>query len=102
MVSLTDYPDLGEKAYQFIRDQILGGALAPGARLLVVDLAKRLGVSRTPVKDALNRLSAEGLALRIPRKGYLVLAIQAREVAELMEARLVVEMGAAERGIDLV
>lgn len=98
-LSLTDYPDLSEKTYLVIRDQIVTGILSPGSQLLVVDLAKRLGVSRTPVKDALNRLAAEGLVQHLRRKGYLVPRLSAGDVADLVDARAVVEIGAAERAI---
>lgn len=100
-ISLLGYPDLTEKTYEVLKDQIVRGHLAPGERLLVVEQAQRLGVSRTPVKDALNRLSAEGLVVRLPRKGFLVSSLDPRDVAELMDARLMVELAAAERGIGL-
>lgn len=102
MVSLANYPDLGEKTYEVIRNQIIKGELRPGGRLLVVELAQSLGVSRTPVKDALNRLAAEGLLQRLKRKGFLVSLLDSRDVAELMDVRLMVELAAAERGIDMV
>ncbi|MGI5835528.1 MAG: GntR family transcriptional regulator [Chloroflexota bacterium] len=101
-ISLLRYPDLTEKTYEVIKDQIVRSQLLPGERLLVVDLAQRLGISRTPVKDALNRLAAEGLVVRVPRKGFLVSNLDCKEVAELMDARIMVELAAAERGINLV
>jgi len=101
-ISLLGYPDLTEKSYEVLKDQIIRGKLLPGERLLVVEQAHRLGISRTPVKDALNRLSAEGLVTRVPRKGYIVSNLDHQDVADLMEARLLVELGAAERAIDLV
>jgi len=101
-ISLLDYPDLTQKSYEVLKDQIVRSQLVPGERLLVVDLAQRLGISRTPVKDALNRLAAEGLVIRVPRKGFLVSNLDRSDVAELMDARMMVELAAAERGINLV
>ncbi len=101
-VSLLGYPDLSEKTYEVVKDQIIRGQLPPSSRLLVVEQAQRLGVSRTPVKDALNRLSAEGLVVRIPRKGYLVSPLDRQDVAEWMDARLMMELGAAERALERV
>lgn len=100
-ISLLGYPDLTEKSYEVLKNQIVRSKLIPGERLLVVELAQRLGISRTPVKDALNRLAAEGLVVRLPRKGFLVSYLDHRDVAELMDARIMVESAAAERGIDL-
>ncbi|GEM_PF-1019515 len=99
-ISLLGYPDLTEKTYLVLRDQIVTGQLHPGLKLLVVEQAQRLGVSRTPVKDALNRLSAEGLVARLPRKGYLVSPLDFDDVADLMDARLMVELATAERAIE--
>lgn len=101
-VSLLGYPDLTEKTYEVLKDQIVRSQLLPGERLLVVEQAQKLGVSRTPVKDALNRLAAEGLVVRLPRKGFLVSYLDFQDVAELMDARIMVELAAAERGIDLI
>ena len=100
--SLIGYPDLGQKVYQIIRDQILTGQLAPGSPLLTVELAENLGVSRTPVKDALNRLSAEGLIEDVPRKGYFAARLDVADVVDMLEARLMIETVAVERGIGLV
>ena len=101
-ISLTNYPDLGEKVYQILRDQILTGQLAPGSPLLVIELAEKLGVSRTPVKDALNRLSAEGLVEDIPRKGYFAAKIDVADIIDMFDARLMIETAAVERGITLL
>lgn len=102
VLSLSNYPDLSEKVYEVIKEQILAAHLAPGTVLHVVELARRLGVSRTPVSDALNRLSAEGFVEDLPRKGYAVSRLEARDFVQLLDARLILELGAVERGIGLV
>lgn len=99
---LSHYPDLADRTYQIVRDEILTNRLPPGSRLVIVELAQRLGVSRTPVKDALSRLAAEGLVEDVPRKGYYVTRLDAQDIVDLIDARLIVELAAVERGIHQV
>ena len=101
-VSLVNHLGLSEKVYQVLKEQILTARLTPGQPLSIVDLAGQLGVSRTPVKDALSRLSVEGLVEELPRRGYVVARLNAQEVAELLDVRLILELAAAERGIVVV
>lgn len=99
---LINYPDLGEKVYEALRDQIVTCELAPGSPLTVVELARQFGVSLTPVRDALNRLAAEGLVEDVARKGYFVARLDPEEIADLLDARRLIELAAVEQGIDLV
>lgn len=94
---LSIYPDLGDRVYHLIREQILAGKMPPGSLLLGVELAREIGVSRTPVADALNVLAAEGLVQLVPRKGYFVASFDAQDYLDLMEARLAIELAAVER-----
>ncbi len=96
---LSQYPDLGDRVYYLLREQILTAKLPPGSLLLGVELARDLGVSRTPVADALNLLASEGLVEVVPRKGYFVTTLDIQAYLDLMDARLAIEMAAAERGI---
>ena len=64
--------DLGLEAYGRIRGAIREGTLTPGLRLTETDLAARFGVSRTPVRQAIARLEAEGLLTHEPRRGLIV------------------------------
>ena len=98
-MSLVGYPDLSEKAYEILRNQILTALLAPGSPLVVAGLAYQLGVSRTPVKNALNRLVAEGLVENLPRKGYFVASLDAEDIADLLQARLMLELAAVRKGL---
>jgi len=100
--SLVNYPDLGEKVYEVLRDQIVTCQLAPGSPLPVGELSRQLGVSLTPVRDALNRLVAEGLVEDVARKGYFVAALDPAEIADLLGARRLIELAAVEEGIHLV
>nr|WP_138467078.1 GntR family transcriptional regulator [Poseidonocella sp. HB161398] len=85
----------GQAAYQRLLEDIRSGALAPGTRLREVELASRLGLSRTPVREALRLLEAEGLVAHLPRQGAVVRQLDYAEVAELYEMRSVLEGTAA-------
>ena len=78
-------------AWDRIRHGILTGQLAPGERLIAQRLAEDLGLSRTPVKEALASLEREGLVTRTGNWGYRVRVISVRDAQEVFEARLVVE-----------
>jgi len=98
---LANYPSLSDKVYEIIQKEILSGQASPGTQLEVLGLAKRLGVSRTPVKEAISRLIMEGLVQDVPRKGYFVSKRDSEDVSELIDARLMLELAAVERGIHL-
>lgn len=74
-----------------LRDLILHGGLAPGARLAEVELAERLGVSRTPVREALGRLAAEGLVELVPNRGARVASWSVTELEGVFELRAAIE-----------
>jgi GntR family transcriptional regulator, vanillate catabolism transcriptional regulator len=87
-----------------LRELILAGELDPGARLIEIPLAKRLGVSRTPLRLALGDLEKEGLLERLPTRGYKVGEIPMEQVANAIDVRGVLEGMAAriiaEQGVD--
>ena len=80
-----------ERALATLRDLIMGGELAPGARLGEVELADRLGVSRTPVREALSRLAAEGLVEIAPNRGARVATWTVAELEGVFDLRSVLE-----------
>src|SRR4051794_16581980 len=84
-----------DQAYIAIRDRIDDGRLARGTRLHQEDLAAELGVSRTPVREALRRLAAEGRVELLTNRGARVAGIDLNAMPEPYEARLVIEPGAA-------
>ncbi|WP_084517545.1 GntR family transcriptional regulator [Desulfatiglans anilini] len=84
-----------EKVYTHLRDKVLCGEIPPSSRLVELHLARELGVSRTPVREALHLLEREGLVESIPRMGYLVKRIDPQEVGEICEIRAVNEALAA-------
>jgi DNA-binding GntR family transcriptional regulator len=85
---------------QQIHDRLLGrvlrGELGPGERISPPEIAASLGVSVTPVRDAVNQMAAEGLVTVIPRRGTIVSPVSARDIEELYEIRLMLEPRAAE------
>jgi DNA-binding GntR family transcriptional regulator len=85
----------GEQAYRRLRDAIQTGDLKPGDRLLEVELAKLLGSSRTPVREALGRLESDGLAVRDPHRGMIIAELDGSMIAELYAVREVLEGTAA-------
>lgn len=87
---------LTDAAYQALKENILRQTLRAGQRLNVDELASQLGMSRTPVKDALNALASEGLVEILPRRGTFVIGVTAQDVAEAFEVRRALELLAAE------
>jgi GntR family transcriptional regulator, vanillate catabolism transcriptional regulator len=87
-----------------IRQLILDGALPPGEQLTEVAMAQRIGVSRTPIRDALNTLATEGLLIYLPHRGYLVRHFGLQEVLDAFDTRGTLEGMAcrviAERGLE--
>lgn len=85
----------GHQAYLRLLDEIRHGALPPGTRLRETHIAERMGISRTPVREALHKLEAEGLVAHVPRQGLIVRVLDRGEVVELYEMRAVLEGTAA-------
>lgn len=85
----------GRGAYERVLAQIRTGELRPGDRLTEADLARRLQISRTPVREAIRQLEADGLVTHVPRVGATVRSLDYSEVMELYEMRTVLEATAA-------
>lgn len=85
----------GGTAYRRLLEEIRAGRLAAGDRLRETELAERLGVSRTPVREAIRQLEADGLVTHVPRQGASVRGLDYAEVMELYEMRAVLEGTAA-------
>lgn len=83
------------QAYDQIRALILSGEMQMGARLSQLDLAEHLGISRTPVREALRRLAGEGLVDALPQRGFRVADLGMGAVMRRLEVRLLLEPGAA-------
>jgi DNA-binding GntR family transcriptional regulator len=81
--------------YEHLFQTIEQGDLKPGDRLLETDLAQRLGVSRTPIREAIRKLEADGIVVHQPRVGAVVRTLVQKEIVELYEMRIVLETTAA-------
>ena len=88
-----------ERAYEHVKNSILDGSYAGGELLTEGQVADAVGVSRTPVREAMLRLQAEGLLRLYPKKGALVVPITVAEAEDVLEARALVESWAAERAV---
>jgi DNA-binding GntR family transcriptional regulator len=86
-----------QRAYKFIRSRILSGALPSGARLLETSLAQQAGLSRTPVREAIRKLEAEGLVTQRPHFGAVVRGWSLEELEDIFSLRAVLESHIAER-----
>ncbi|WP_431038685.1 GntR family transcriptional regulator [Streptomyces sp. P6-2-1] len=100
----TPPPDAGDShvahAERTIRTRVLDGTYPPGARLRERELSDALGFSRIPVREALTRLAAEGLVELSPRRGASVRRLSLRDVTELFDLRLSLEVFAARRAAE--
>ena len=84
---LDEYLPLRDVVFQTLRQAILTGELKPGERLMEIHLANRLGVSRTPIREAIRMLELEGLVTMIPRKGAEVSRISVQDISDVLEVR---------------
>jgi DNA-binding GntR family transcriptional regulator len=86
-INMSSYLPLRDIVFNTLRQAILKGELAPGERLMEVSLAQKLGVSRTPVREAIRKLELEGLVLMIPRRGAEVARISEKNLKDVLEVR---------------
>lgn len=89
------YLSLADQIFEALKEQITSMQLKPGTRLMVGELADIFGASHTPVKEALRRLAGEGLIEIIPHRGTFVSQLSRKEIRELLEIRLALELYAA-------
>jgi DNA-binding GntR family transcriptional regulator len=94
-----EHQHIHEQIYELLLSRILSQEFAPGQRLQVDEIAAALRVSRTPVKDAINRLAVEGLIVVVPRRGTFVADIEPEGIRDLFDVRLMIELHAAELAI---
>lgn len=90
-VTMNEYLPLRDVVFNTLRQAILRGELKPGERLMEVQLANKLGVSRTPIREAIRKLELEGLVLMIPRKGAEVADITEKSLMDVLEVRKALE-----------
>lgn len=90
-IRLDNYQPLREVVADALRDAIREGILEPGERLMEITIAEELGVSRTPVREAIRKLELEGFVIMMPRRGTYVAELSIRDVNEVFEIRTSLE-----------
>ena len=90
-VNMNEYLPLRDVVFNTLRKAILRGELKPGERLMEIQLANKLGVSRTPIREAIRKLELEGLVVMIPRKGAEVAKITVRDLKDALEVRMAID-----------
>lgn len=101
-IKLDNYKPLRELVFESLREAIISGQLSPGERMMEIQLAEEMGVSRTPVREAIRKLELEGLVVMIPRKGAYVSGLSLKDVADVFEIRGALEGLAAELAADRI
>lgn len=86
-INLNDYKPLREVIFNTLREAIIVGELKPGERLMEVPLAEKMGVSRTPVREAIRKLELEGLVDMVPRKGAHVAELSIKDIINVLDVR---------------
>lgn len=89
------HQSLPESVYQWLKSAISSGQFQPGQMLRQEEIARQLGVSRVPLREALQRLEGEGQVVLHPRRGYAVMELNLDEIAEIFRTRMLVEERAA-------
>jgi DNA-binding GntR family transcriptional regulator len=90
-VIFDGYKPLREIVFESLREAIMSGILEPGERLMEIQLAEELGVSRTPVREAIRKLELENFVVMIPRKGAYVAGVSLKDIADVFEIRSALE-----------
>ena len=90
-VNENEYLPLRDVVFNALRQAILRGEFKPGERLMEIQLANKLGVSRTPIREAIRKLELEGLVIMIPRKGAEVADITEKSLRDVLEVRKALE-----------
>lgn len=94
-IKLDAYKPLREVVFETLREAILTAKLEPGERLMEIQLAEEMGVSRTPVREAIRKLELEGFVVMVPRKGAYVAGISLKDITDVFEVRASLEALAA-------
>ena len=87
-LNMDAYLPLRDVVFNTLREAILKGELKPGERLMELQLASKLGVSRTPIREAIRMLEQEGLAVTMPRKGAEVAKMTLKDMEDVLEAKI--------------
>ena len=90
-MKINEYLPLRDIVFQTLRNAIITGELQPGERLMETQLGERLGVSRTPIREAIRKLELEGLVVMVPRKGAQVAQFTEKDIQDVLEVRAALE-----------
>ena len=101
-VNIDEFLPLRDVVFNTLRRAILTGELKPGERLMEIHLANRLGVSRTPIREAIRKLELEGLVTMIPRRGAEVAQITEKSLQDVLEVRRALDALCAELACDRI
>ncbi|WP_328587641.1 GntR family transcriptional regulator [Anaerosacchariphilus polymeriproducens] len=101
-IQMNEYLPLRDVVFNTLREAILKGELKPGERLMEIQLAERLGVSRTPIREAIRKLELEGLVLTIPRRGAEVAKMTEKNMREVLVVRKALEVLAVEIACEVI
>lgn len=101
-VNMNEYLPLRDVVFNTLRQAILKGELKPGERLMEISLAEKLGVSRTPIREAIRKLELEGLVTMIPRRGAHVANITEKDLNDVLEVRIGMENMAIDKACALM
>jgi len=95
LFKISDYELLSKKVYHVLKERIIKEDLKPGEKILEVNIGEQLGVSRTPIREALRELAAEGFVKMIPNLGMVVKNVSIEEIKEVLQIRELLEGFAA-------
>ena len=101
-LKIDEYLPLRDVVFYTLRQAILTGEIKQGERLMEIHLAKKLGVSRTPIREAIRKLELEGLVVMIPRKGAHVASITEKQLSDVLEVRRALEELAVARACERI
>ena len=102
ILNMNAYLPLRDVVFQTLREAILRGELKPGERLMELQLAAQLGVSRTPIREAIRMLEQEGLAVTMPRKGAEVAKMTLKGMEDVLEIREALDILACQLACDRI
>ena len=101
-LNMNAYLPLRDVVFNTLREAILKGELKPGERLMELQLAAKLGVSRTPIREAIRMLEQEGLAVTVPRKGAEVAGMTEKDMQDVLQIREALEELAVQVACDMI
>lgn len=99
-IDIRNYKPLGEIVFDYLKNAIIAGDLKPGERLMEIAIAEQLGVSRTPVREAIRKLEKEKFIEMIPRKGAYVSSTTLKDMLDVLEVRRLIEGFSTELAAD--